>query len=480
MNFSIASTTRIVLRCRWLNVLVLAAIAMTGVTACGSGGGGDGGGIGSNTGSDASVVPAAAPVVAQAAAATVVRSLEVPDALAGTPLDDERQLTVPAGFGIRVWALVPNARFMAAAPNGDILVSVPSASKIVLLRERVNNVPQVIDYATGLQNPHDMVFHRIGETTYLYVAESNRITRSVYQNGESARGGREVVVDNLPDDSTPELQGSYGHELKNIALSPDHRLYVSIASTCNACAEDTVSDPVRSAIYQYNAEGKEGRLFARGLRNAEGIDFIPGTNSLWAAVNNRDEIRVPSDIDVDGDGRSDLGAIVPSYVDENPPEPFTAVRDGGNYGWPFCNSLPNAAMSNLDVTPDYELNRNGGSFNCATVDRASKGIRAHSAPLGLSFLHASNLPEVYRKGAAIALHGCWNCTKLNAGYKVVYFPFDDAGNPGAEIDLVSGFVTDPDRRDVWGRPVDVIADGRGNLLISDDFAGAIYQLYPKQ
>jgi glucose/arabinose dehydrogenase len=78
----------------------------------------------------------------------------------------------------------------------------------------------------------------------------------------------------------------------------------------------------------------------------------------------------------------------------------------------------------------------------------------------------------------VALHGCWNCTTLKAGYKVTYFPFDAAGNAGAEMDLVTGFVTDPVARSFWGRPVDAIADAKGNILISDDYAGAIYQLYP--
>lgn len=435
---------------------------------------------GADAGGDSAITttPANLPLAPQAAAASVTRVLEVPAALAEAPFDRERNLTVPPGFGVRLWARVPNARFLALAPNGDILVSVPSEGKIVLLRERINDVPQAFDYATGLRNPHDMVFHRIGEVTYLYVAESNRVTRSVYQPGEIASANRETVVADLPDDSTPELQGSYGHQLKNIALSADNKLYVSIASTCNVCVEDTVSNPVRGAIYQYSADGKEGRLFARGLRNAEGLDVIPGLNTLWVAVNNRDEIRVPLDADVDGDGASDLGALLPRYVDDNPPETFTLVRDGGHYGWPFCNPTVNAAMVNLEVLPDYELNRNGAAFNCAAVDRASKGLRAHSAPLGMSFLHASTIPVAYRKGAALALHGCWNCTSLRAGYKVVYFPFDDAGNAGAEIDLVSGFVTDTEQRAFWGRPVDVIADAKGNLLISDDYADAIYQLYP--
>ncbi len=409
----------------------------------------------------------------------MLQPLEVPAPLAEGTFAEGKSLTLPPGFGIRLWARVPGARFMALAPNGDVLVSLPNEGRIVLLRERPGDVPQAFDYATGLRNPHDMVFHRIGDTIYLYIAESHRVTRSVYQGGETASGERTEIVAGLPDDSTPELQGSYGHQLKNIALSADHKLYVSIASTCNACIEDTTSDPVRGAIYQYNADGTNGRLFAHGIRNAEGLDFIPGTNTLWIAINHRDEIRVPVDADVDGDGSNDRGKLLPSYVDDNPPEPFTVVRDGGNYGWPFCNPVQNASMSDMALVPDEEFNRDGNAVDCSTIDRSSKGMQAHAAPLGFSFLHASSLPAAYRKGAVIALHGCWNCTRLDAGYKVVYFPFDDAGNAGAEIELVTGFVTDADARARWGRPVDAIADAKGNLLISDDYAGAIYQLYPK-
>lgn len=289
------------------------------------------------------------PVVSTAAAASVPVTLEVPQALSAAPFDVERKLSVPPAFGIRLWARVAGARFMALAPNGDVLVSYPAAGKVLLLRERANDLPESFEFASGLQKPHDMVFHTIGATTYLYIAESNRVTRAVYQSGDLQTRARTTVVDNLPDESNTELQGGYAHELKNIAISPDDKLYVSIASSCNACA----------------------------------------------------------------------------------------------------------------------------------ADRASKGMRAHSAPLGLSFLHKSTVPAAYRRGAVIALHGCWNCSSLQAGYKVVYFPFDLAGNAGDEIDLVTGFVTDAVARAAWGRPVDAIADAKGSLLISDDYAGAIYQLYPK-
>ncbi len=366
---------------------------------------------------------------------------------------------------------------MALAPNGDVLVSVPGSGQIILLRDSGDDVPQRFDFASGLVNPHDMVFHRIADTTYLYIAESNRITRSIYTDGATQVGEQEVVVADLPDDSTPELRGAYNHQLKNIALSPDHKLYVSIASTCNACPDDAASDPVRGAIYQYDADGANRRLFARGIRNAEGLDFLPGTDQLWAALIGRDETPYPFDNDFDGDGVSDYGRIMQDFVDENPPELFTRIRDGGNYGWPFCHPIPNPGMTNLEQVPDFSLNRDGANLDCSSTERAAKGIRAHSTPLGLSFLHDTNVPAGYRNGAVVALHGCWNCSSLRAGFKVVYFPFDANGNPGPEMNLISGFVTDPDARTAWGRPVDAIADASGGILVSDDYAGAIYRLY---
>jgi glucose/arabinose dehydrogenase len=235
---------------------------------------------------------------------------------------------------------------------------------------------------------------------------------------------------------------------------------------------------VLGAIYQYNADGTGQRLFARGVRNAEGLDFIPGTNVLWAAIIGRDETPYPYDNDYDGDGISDYGKVIQRFVDEHPPELFTRIRDGGNYGWPFCNPVVNTLMTNLGLVRDYDNNRDGLRLDCANVDRALKGIRAHSTPLGVSFLHASKVPAAYRNGAVVALHGCWNCSSLQSGYKVVYFPFDGAGNAGAEMDLVTGFVTNAGANAVWGRPVDAIADAKGNILVSDDYANAIYQLYP--
>jgi uncharacterized protein (TIGR03437 family) len=257
--------------------------------------------------------------------------------------------------------------------------------------------------------------------------------------------------------------------LKNIALGSDGHLYVSIGSSCNVCADDTVSDPVRGAIHQYNADGTGGRLFARGLRNAEGVRFLPGTNTLWVLVNNRDQVPYPFQ-----DSTGNYGQVFWGYVDNHPPDLFTAVRDGGNYGWPFCNSNPDQGFDHMPFDPDLDTNQDG-HVDCSKMDAPAKGIQAHSAPLGLLFLRDTPFAQPYREGAVIPLHGSWDRSQ-KTGYKVAYFPWDASTQlPGAQIDLVTGWLDDASQS-AWGRPVDAVVDKAGNLLISDDAAGAIYQL----
>ncbi|QKG54559.1 T9SS type A sorting domain-containing protein [Hymenobacter sp. BRD67] len=411
----------------------------------------------------------ASPVWAQLPATTTV-ALTVPAGLASSPFNTPRSMQVPAGFAIAVYARVPGARFLAITPDGNLLVSQPGAGKVALVRPgSAGGAPVITDFVTGLRNPHDMVFHTIGGTTYLYLTESNQINRYVYHAGDLTGQSRQVIITGLPDASTPELQGAYAHALKNIALDSNDKLYVSIASSCNACLTDTQSDPIRGAIYQYDADGSNRRLFARGLRNAEGLAFIPGTNTLWVAVNNRDNTPYPFD-----DGTGKYGQVIPDYVDNHPPDEFTKVTDGANYGWPFYNPNPDTStgLDNMPFDRDYDWNRDG-HVDLAGMTRISKGIQAHSAALGLTFLQGTRFPAAYNNAAVIALHGSWN-RQTPTGYKVVYFPWDAATQtPGAQADLVTGFI---DGSGAWGRPVDTAVDPQGRLFISDDQSGTIYQL----
>ena len=415
------------------------------------------------------MVPASA--VSSPPVASVLTKVQVPRTMHTDPFNIDRYLNVPPNFSISVYTHIDDARFMEITPNGDLLVSQPSTGRVLLIRSNGSGDPVVSEFMTGLREPQDLVFDTIGDTTYLYISESNQINRFIYKPGDLTAHNREIVVSGLPDNSTPGLQGKYAHPLKNIAIDANHRLYVSIGSSCNACLEDTTSNPRRGAIYQYNADGTNGRLFAQGLRNAEGLAFVPGTNNLWVAVNNRDNIAYPYN-----DGSGNYGQVIPSYVNNHPPDEFTQVRDGSNSGWPFCNPNPDTSNgnNNMPFDPDYELNADG-HVNCTTMDRIIKGVQAHSAPLGLIFLQGTNFPSLYRNGVVMALHGSWNRTN-KTGYKLAYLPWDTTNQvPGVRVDLVTGWLNEA-TQEVWGRPVDLVVDQKGNLFISDDYKGTIYKL----
>lgn len=406
-------------------------------------------------------------------AGMTLAEVQVPSAYRTGVFTEPRQLWVPSGFGISVIARIPGARFMALAPDGDVLVSRPGTfnsgdpardGKIFRMHPNGDGTSTVTEFASGLRQPHDLVFTETGGTTYLYVSESHQVVRAAYRPAEPSLGATEIILSGLPDNFSGELQGNYGHALKNIAIRGD-QLYLSVASATNSDPKDVTDDPPRAAIYVADLEGQNRRLFAEGVRNAEGLDFAPD-GSLWAAVNHRDNLAYPP-------GHPKAGQRDASYIDNHPAEPFTRVVDGANYGWPYCNPNPDGGLSNLPLDADWDNNREG-QIDCATMRRPDKGIQAHSAPLGFSFLQGSAFDAAFREGAAVALHGCWNCSKL-VGYKVIYFPWS-GGAPGEERDLVTGWISDAAAREQWGRPVDVIPDASGGLLISDDGSGTIYRL----
>lgn len=400
--------------------------------------------------------------------ATLVVPVVVPPGLASPPFDVPRSLTIPPGFAIEVVARIPKARFLLTLPGGDFLVSQPSTGSIILVRRQSGTLPLLFTFASGLKLPHDMVLATVGGARYLYIGESNRVTRAPYVAGDTIVGALQPVVTALPDHNSPGLGGSYAHSLKNIAVDGNGKLYVSIASSCNVCLSDGLATPVRAAIYQYNADGSGARLFARGLRNAEGLAFVPGTSQLWITGNNRDNIRYPFN-----DGSGNYGRVIPAYVDDHPPELFTRVRLGDDFGWPFCNANPDTPNGYDDMPFDRDYDFLSSNVDCTTKQRVMKGIQAHSAPLGLRFLQSSSFPAAYRNGVVIALHGSWNRTQPT-GYKVIYFPWNSATKrPMQQADFVAGWL---DPSGAWGRPVDIAGDGSGGLLISDDRAGAIYRL----
>jgi len=402
-----------------------------------------------------------AAVVAPPAGSTTVT---VPASMRSAPFNVARSLKIPGGYHISVYVRIPGARFAVVTPDSSLLVSVPGAGLVKLVRPNPNGDPIVSNFISGLDTPQGLAIHTVGATTYLYVAEATKVDRYVWTAGQPTPGARQVIVSGL-------LTGG-SHPYKDLALDANDMLYVALGSSCNVCTNDLSSSPQRAAIYQYNADGTGGRLFAHGLRNAEGLAILPATNQLWVTVNERDDIPYPYK-----DSSIAFGSVTRSYVDNHPPDELTSVRDGGNYGWPYCNPTQDSTSGYdnmaFDPSVDTGINENG-QVSCAPMDRIVKGFQAHSAPLGLSFTFGTNAPTAFANGAVVGLHGSWNRSS-KTGYKVIYVPF--AGSLPATnttpVDLVSGWA---DSGSNWGRPVDVVIDAAGRFFITDDEAGAVYVL----
>ncbi|HEY0659521.1 MAG TPA: PQQ-dependent sugar dehydrogenase, partial [Pyrinomonadaceae bacterium] len=216
--------------------------------------------------------------------------------------------------------------------------------------------------------------------------------------------------------------------------------YVSIGSETNASVE---TDPRRAAISVYDPDGKNHRIFASGLRNPIGLAFNPVTKELWTAVNERDGL---------GDN------LVPDYI--------TSVKDGGYYGFPFAyigqNEEPrrkgeNPELVRRSIVPDVL-------------------ITSHSAALGIAFYNGKMFPKEYQGDAFVALHGSWNRQKLT-GYKIIRARFKDGKLVGNQYeDFVSGWLPNEDSNEVWGRPVGLLVNSDGSMLIADDGAKKIWRV----
>jgi glucose/arabinose dehydrogenase len=418
--------------------------------------------------------------VAAAPQGLVASAVNVPPGLSGEPFDRPRQVLLPPGVGLSVWARVPGARLAAWTPDGTLLVSRPDAGEVERLTPDgpAAHSSVLID---GLRQPHGLAFD--GHT--LYVAESDRISAYDYSATSAAApataSNRRTVVDGLPDSRSPELGGAYAHALKSVALGPDHALYFSIGSTGNISADDRSATPQRATIMRVPPGGGPARVFTRGVRNGTGLARAPD-GSMWTAVNNRDQIGFPYRDGYPGEGRGD---VFTGYVADHPPEELARLTEGRDLGWPFCNPDPDVhpgvAGTPLDYraprfVPDVQTNPDGRALDCAALPPVERTFGAHSAPLGLSFV--PGVPGMAGPGALVGIHGSWNRTPPRAP-EVSFFPWlpgtgGVAGTLGAQRTLVGGFQAPDGSR--WGRPVAAVLGPDGAVYVTDDEAGAVYRV----
>ncbi|MFL9709971.1 PQQ-dependent sugar dehydrogenase [Methylobacillus sp. Pita1] len=328
-------------------------------------------------------------------------------------------------FSLRGWFA---GKFMARAGAGA-----PSANRITLLRDTDGDgvADQRSAFLKGLHSPFGMAL--IGNT--FYVANADAVVTFPYQEGATEISAPPTKLVDLPG-----LPRNH-HWTKNLIASQDgSKLYVTVGSNSNVGENGMEIEQGRAAIWEVDAKTGEHRIFASGLRNPNGLAWEPDSGALWTAVNERDEIG------------SDL---VPDYI--------TSVQEGGFYGWPYSYYGDHVDVRVQPQKPEL----------VAQAIAPDYALGPHTASLGLASAKGNKLPEQFANGMFVGQHGSWN-RKPSSGYKVLFVPFADGKPSDYPVDVLTGFLNE--KGEAQGRPVGVLVDQKGALLVADDVGNTVWRV----
>jgi glucose/arabinose dehydrogenase len=381
----------------------------------------------------------------------------------GWPAD--RMPRAATGLNVNAFATgLDHPRWLYVLPNGDVLVAetnaperpddakgikgwfmkraqkkagagVPSANRITLLRDSDGDgiAESKHKFIEGLNSPFGMAL--VGNT--IYVANTDALMKFGYSAGATSLSGPGTKVADLP-------AGTINHHwTKNVIASRDgSKLYVTVGSNSNAAENGIEVEKDRAAILEVDAYSGATRVFASGLRNPNGLAWEPQTGALWVVVNERDELG---------------NDLVPDYL--------TSVHEGAFYGWPYSYYGQHVDERVTPPRPDL----------VASAVKPDYALGSHVAALGLTFVTHPAMPQRFRNGALIGLHGSWN-REEPSGYKVVFVSFENGKPEGKIQDFLTGFLND--EGEAFGRPVGVVVDAQGAALVADDVGNCVWRVAP--
>lgn len=396
-----------------------------------------------------------------------------------TPDDDNGGLKLPSGFGaITVATETGSARHIAVNSNGDIYVklnALKSGNGIMLLKDGDNDGRA--DSQTGFGN-----FAGTGiaiRDGYLYASSDDEIFR--YKFGSN----NEIEDAASPEKIVTGLTRGSQHTSKSIALDNNQHIYVNIGAPSNSCQQQDRTpgspglDPCplldnSAGIWQFSASTAsqtqaQGTRYATGLRNVVGLDWNAAANDLFVMQHGRDQ----------------LSFLFPqlftdSLSAELPAEEFLHVKQGSDFGWPYCyyDHIQDKKM----LAPEY-----GGdgqmTGRCEGIEKPVVAFPGHWAPNALLFYTGEQFPSKYRNGAFIAFHGSWNRAPLRqGGYFVAFVPMTGGKASGDWEIFADGFtgvdvITQPDQARY--RPMGLAQGPDGSLYISDSKVGRIWRVVYK-
>jgi glucose/arabinose dehydrogenase len=378
--------------------------------------------------------------------------------------EDGQTPIAPSGFTVTKYADgFKNPRWMYVTPNGDILVA-QSNSNYSLLKQigatligvwRSNNLKQSANIITLLRDSNKDGIPEVRETflseneglnqpfgmlvidNWFYVSNTNALLRYPYKAGQTKITGKGEKIVDLP-------AGKHNrHWSRNIIANSDNsKIYIAVGSGSNIAENGIENELLRANILEVNPDGSDLRVFAAGLRNPVGMDWESKTKTLWTVVNERDGL---------GDN------LVPDYL--------TSVKENAFYGWPYTYFGQHEDVRVKEMKPELVKKTLVPDFP----------LGAHTASLGLAFYTGTSFPEKYRNGVFIAQHGSWNRKKIS-GYQMIFVPFKNGNPSGKSEEFLTGFIVDPEKDIVRGRPVGVIVTPEGDLLVTDDKTNTIWRV----
>jgi len=333
------------------------------------------------------------------------------------------QLKLPKGFKIDVFASgIANARSLRIGDKGTVFVSNRVLDKVYAIVERGGKRETKV-IASGLDRPNGLAFHN----GTLYIGEGTKISKLEKIEDNVDNPGKPVVI-------YSDLPNHQSHGWKFIAIGPDNKLYINVGAPCNICEPPATNAQIR----RINLDGSGAEPFALGVRNSVGFDWHPITKDLYFTDNGRD------------------------WLSEDLPEDELnrVTKVGQHFGFPYCHQ---GNFTDRDV---------GWGRSCDEFTPPVALLGPHSAALGMRFYTGNMFPREYRNAAFIARHGSWNRTKKIGG-DVVVAKLNVDGTVKSVEPFITGFLQN---NQYWGRPVDVHVMKDGSMLISDDYAGAVYRV----
>jgi len=384
---------------------------------------------------------------------------------------DDAGLRLPEGFcALEVASDLPPVRNLAVAPGGDVFASVRArdggAGGVVAIRDEDGDGRADRTARFGRGDGHGIAL----TPSHLYYAAHDRVVRWAWTAGQLEPAGTpEVLVTGFPEQRS--------HRPKALALGPDDALYVEVGAPSNACQKErrTARSPGRdpcpelelqAGIWRYAADrpGQTHRAesrFATGMRHALALAVDPATGELWAAINGRDQLR-------------SLWGYSAEANAELPAEELVHVREGADFGWPYCYHDARGDRSQKVLAPEY-----GGDGEtvgrCAEKDDPAVAFPAHWAPMDIAFYTADAFPERYRGGAFVAFRGSWNRAPLpQEGYRIAFVPFAD-GRPGGGYETFAIGAEDPTAFRMTG----VAVGPDGSLYLAADANRRLWRVLPE-